>query len=275
MEMESPHPRRVAARAVGRTIEEHTALERMLARRSATRAAHSQQQQQQHDNHRRVQTQQEQQHRQPRLPRQVPSIASTAAPAAAAAAAAAANEDDRRGTRVPSPLPSLPRPSEADNHSDSPSHLDFELAIAEYPPGSPQALVLTRYAIEKHPQLSPLCKAVLVLVTQIPEGRYTTYTLLHERLLNVWGWCTRHDIGYALAESPYANTTVPCHRVIARLSRLTSDAKPQLFSFGVHCRDIRATYLLLMEEEVKFYDNGAPVREPFNGFWDIPLGFYE
>ncbi|OTA89651.1 hypothetical protein M434DRAFT_398464 [Hypoxylon sp. CO27-5] len=320
MEMEPADPGRVAARAVGRTPEEHAAIEHMLARRRAKRAARSQQYQQ-HDNHRQIQKQEHQQHAQPRRTQQVP-------PSTSAAAAAAVNDvpgatsgaaklalyhlcrlkqeyHQRRdasieikheletaiqrienhllgSTRVPEQLPSMPQHSmmddspyhSSDHHSsesasdDSDSDMDAITYLE--PPGSTRELVAIRTIIRTEPMLSDLSKIILLLVTQIPPGCFTTYSNIHQHLLSVWGECDVRQIGQVLTENPFTNYIVPCHRVVGSWGRLGPSAKPQLLDFGMHCQDIEDTYDRLRDEGVKFYDNGAPIGDPFSDFWGCP-----
>ncbi|KAI1143904.1 hypothetical protein F5Y05DRAFT_362964 [Hypoxylon sp. FL0543] len=308
MEAQRADPRRVAARAVGRTREEHAALERMLARRRAGQPTDPRQQHQQHEVHgqtQKVRDQLQAPHLQPQRTQELSPMNLTATSGVAnealgarndhagvasehrnlldreypqqhrlasyeeerqrEEAAVQRNESRHRGDLVRGPLPPAPAPFTADDASDSSDSSDVE-EMSE----SLHALVYGRTAIQDHPELSPLCKAVLLLVTQIPEGRFTTYAHIHQRLLNADAryFCDIHHVGLALANSPFPNSVVPCHRVVGRVTRLARDAKPQLLDLGVHCRSIRDTYMLLMNEGVRFHDNGAPIDGPFCGFWD-------
>ncbi|KAK0704784.1 6-O-methylguanine DNA methyltransferase [Lasiosphaeris hirsuta] len=57
--------------------------------------------------------------------------------------------------------------------------------------------------------LSPFQKSVLLLLLQIPPGRFTTYAVLASHLST-----SPRAVGNALRRNPFA-PQVPCHRVVA------------------------------------------------------------
>ncbi|KAI1417642.1 hypothetical protein F5Y13DRAFT_201217 [Hypoxylon sp. FL1857] len=302
MDMEPADRRRVAKRAVGRTPEEHAALELMLTRRRLERTTSYEHRQHHNDQHRIHKRQPPQALRQQRT-QQASSSASSASTTVIKEEPGLS--DDR--VRVPAAhRPDTPgeeyvrqrfnnldvreheeaeiQPEHYDRHhipcpqSFLPMDMDFELdedeemdpeeAAESYEASDrSQNLVAARLFI-RHSNLSNLCKVILLLVTQVPEGCFTTYSDIHQHLLDVWGLCSLRQIGQCLAKNKWDPELVPTHRVIAQWGGMGYLRAPS--NFGVHCQDIDDTYSRLRLEGVKFNDRGSPIGIPFWSFLGRP-----
>lgn len=127
----------------------------------------------------------------------------------------------------------------------------------------------TRALIRSHPQLTKNAKTVLLLVTQIPRGRWTDYETLQEHInesktrleLN---FLSKSGIGMArcLEECPFANADVPCHRVIGERC---FDGRGFAW-LGSH----RHNAGLLQDEGVRFDGALNPYGRPFDDFRGCP-----
>ncbi|KAI1417641.1 hypothetical protein F5Y13DRAFT_151501 [Hypoxylon sp. FL1857] len=145
---------------------------------------------------------------------------------------------------------------------DLPYH---EARADKYEATEPQAeLTETRRQIRAEPGLSHQCKIVLILVTQIPRGRWTTYATIHVHLLEMGYFCLEGQIGDVLAENTLGGA-VPCHRVIAKCGFL---GRPM--DLGRHCGNHEEVVELLSEEGVKFRADGSLTDDAFRDFVGCP-----
>ena len=153
------------------------------------------------------------------------------------------------------------------------SHALFSSTNKQAIQTSTLALEEARYKISTHPKLTPYCKRVLTLLTQVPKGQYTTYKALANASANL---ALSHDeepkigaksvgcaraIGSAMRNNPFA-PVVPCHRVVA--------ADGQIGGFkgdwGEEGRFVSEKKRLLREEGVRFDGHGRVVGCPFINF---------
>ncbi|KAI0841574.1 hypothetical protein F5Y06DRAFT_194063 [Hypoxylon sp. FL0890] len=285
MEVPPADPRRVAARAVGRTPEEHAALERALARRRARRAARSQQQggtpkrrqespapaAGQSINETRITTTAKPQltpeERQLNAFKRLFAIpwfkdAVLVAERERLASIRRA-ENRRRGIWDPEPIPRLlqgwirrlpvPPRSYYENLAD-------EYEAHEQDPG----LVETRARIRAETGLSEIWRIVLLLVTQIPWGRWTTYPAIHEHLRETGCQCPAYQICQALCKNPLGDA-VPYHRVLASAGGF---GRPM--NVGYHCEDEEEMCELLLQEGMELRADGSPKGVVFREFVGCP-----
>ncbi|KAI0011776.1 hypothetical protein F4779DRAFT_156944 [Xylariaceae sp. FL0662B] len=244
MEIPPADPRRVAARALGRTPQEHVALEHELARRRAERA---------YERPIPQRTPRGIERRRQRQPR---------------------THVHRHGGVGPSRV-AEPEPQVQDDpgvlfrrYFDPSPERNAEAAAYEAAYEAAERdpeLVATRAAIRSQPGLSDLCKTILLLTTQIPPGRWTTYCALRDHIRD-----TDHcpypvlSVGTYLNQNPLGRA-VPTHRVVGQFGRF---GRP--FQWGVHCDDPEETADLLAAEGVGFKIDGNPKGSAFREFVGCP-----
>lgn len=127
-------------------------------------------------------------------------------------------------------------------------------------------MVETRALIREYPGLGDNTRTVLLLATQIPQGRWTDYQTMQEhisltksrRTLNFLG-SNGVGIGRALALNPLGNDMVPCHRIIGGCC-------PEGVDLGEHDGDVD----LLLAEGITFDAVMNPCGVPFSGFRGCP-----
>ncbi|KAI0131740.1 hypothetical protein F4776DRAFT_627692 [Hypoxylon sp. NC0597] len=266
MEVPPADPQRVAARAVGRTPEEHAALEQALAKRRAQRAA--QRQQRQRINKRTK--------RRPKSPE--PEESSNENRVVTIAKPEPALEELKLDvSRWLDDIPGeLEQPMTADEYE---RQALFHLIIRNSDPGPPSrplapclaympvsdeawadryeasetdaVLVKARRQIRAEPGLSDLCKIVLLLTTQIPFRSWTTYKAIQDHLIMIRRGCPIYEIGQFLAQNPVGDA-VPCHRVIASAGGF---GKPM--DLGWHYDNREEMLELLLEEGMEIKSDGS------------------
>ncbi|KAI9872967.1 MAG: methylated-DNA--protein-cysteine methyltransferase [Pleopsidium flavum] len=99
-------------------------------------------------------------------------------------------------------------------------------------------------------------KKVLLLLTQVPPGRYTTYAALSSFLHS-----SPRAVGNAMRNNPFA-PTVPCHRVLAANGGIGGFGG----DWGAEGKHAKEKTRLLREEGVKFDGKGKVVGQPFSKF---------
>ncbi|KAF2090128.1 DNA binding methylated-DNA--cysteine S-methyltransferase, partial [Saccharata proteae CBS 121410] len=115
--------------------------------------------------------------------------------------------------------------------------------------------------LEISPDLTPFRKFVLILLTYIPRGRYSTYGAMSSYISRNHQKCSARAIGNAMRNNPYA-PIVPCHRVLAH------DGKIGGFGgeWGEQGKHAAEKKRLLAEEGVAFSSTGKAVGKPFENF---------
>ncbi|KAL1866875.1 hypothetical protein Daus18300_006578 [Diaporthe australafricana] len=109
--------------------------------------------------------------------------------------------------------------------------------------------------------LTPFRKSILVLLTQVPRGHYTTYQALADHISEKSHRSSARAVGSAMRNNPFA-PVVPCHRVLASDGTIGGFGG-QWGEDGQHAAEKRA---LLREEGVKFDGKGKVVGHAFRGF---------
>jgi methylated-DNA-[protein]-cysteine S-methyltransferase len=116
----------------------------------------------------------------------------------------------------------------------------------------------SRAKIAAHPGLSDFRRRTLLLLLQVPRGRFTTYQALADALGKRRA---ARAIGGVMRSNPFA-PAVPCHRC------LPSDRRVGGY-FGendVRSAKVQRKIRVLKEEGVEFDDVGKAVGEPFKDF---------
>lgn len=173
--------------------------------------------------------------------------AATASPTAKAHAAA----DRSRYTALPT---TAPVPTPADGRGAG--------------AGAPDPLATTRRSIRAHPALTPYRRTILLLLTQVPRGRYTTYKALSEAAARLSPSCTTSNpraVGSAMRNNPFA-PAAPCHRVLAADGRIGGFKGEWGAEDGGEGAFVREKRRLLREEGVRFDGRGRVVGGAFGGF---------
>ena len=165
-------------------------------------------------------------------------------------------EDD---IQMPTPVPSL------NTKSEKPASL--LPYVPDHAPIGPVDLAAIRAKIEAHASLTRFRKQTLLLLTQVPRGRYTTYQALADGITKTSPTLTdgkkssARAIGSAMRNNPFA-PEVPCHRCLA------SDGK--LGGFGGvwddESENAKKKRRMLREEGVRFDGKGKVVGGPFRDF---------
>ncbi|KAI1263975.1 hypothetical protein F5Y18DRAFT_92849 [Xylariaceae sp. FL1019] len=280
---------RVALRAVGRTPEEHAALEAALARRRARRVTrHSPPIRSQNQPHRGP----------PGLYIAAEHLHSpTPSPPLLSRANAQTTRPNRSGKTVNHSREFLQIMQETEKYRkkslrrdpspkyrhyrdiDSPDDYDDEQRRLWWPDSMPdfieegekyeraetnQELIDVRAAIRERTDLSMLCRRVLLLVTQIPEGQFTTYRAIQEHLCEVEGIRSVTQVRQVLRKNPFPSIhggAVPCHRVIDRSGPFDHD-----MAIGLHSQDPGSCERLLFSEGTSI----NPRASTFRGFAGCP-----
>lgn len=144
--------------------------------------------------------------------------------------------DDHSAAQQPPSKPPLSEPDPADQPTHSPE------AIAQ---------LITTSA-----DLTPFRKKVLLLLTQVPPGRYTTYAAMSKFLHS-----SPRAVGNAMRNNPFA-PTVPCHRVLAANGGIGGFGG----DWGAEGRHAAEKMRLLRGEGVRFDGRGKVVGRAFTGF---------
>lgn len=128
--------------------------------------------------------------------------------------------------------------------------------------------------IRRAPALTPFRKHVLLLLTQVPRGRFTTYKALAAAAAahSSKSASSARAVGSAMRNNPFA-PTVPCHRVLAADGKIggfkgewtgrSGGAKGIAAEEGEFVTEKRA---LLKSEGVKFDGAGRVIGTPFVDF---------
>ncbi|KAK7704753.1 hypothetical protein SLS57_010377 [Botryosphaeria dothidea] len=128
--------------------------------------------------------------------------------------------------------------------------------------GSPAPELLeARETIFSSKDLTPFRRFVLILLTYIPRGRYSTYGAMSSYITTQHHKSSARAIGNAMRNNPFA-PTVPCHRVLAhdgRIGGFGGDWGEQ----GRHAAEMKR---LLAEEGVKFDSGGKAAGGPYTDF---------
>jgi len=104
--------------------------------------------------------------------------------------------------------------------------------------------------------LTPYRKKVLLLLTQVPPSRYTTYAAMSTFLKS-----SPRAVGNAMRNNPFA-PAVPCHRVLAANGGIGGFGG----DWGAEGRHAKEKIRLLREEGVRFDGKGKVVGRPFTEF---------
>ena len=110
------------------------------------------------------------------------------------------------------------------------------------------------------PPLSNLAKRVLLLVAQVPYGRYMTYIALSEVYRERWGMTSRTHMGATLKKQEWWEK-VPVHRVIAKNAGIDGQIE-----WGQHGQDVETRRKLLEEEGARFDSRGNLLGASFREF---------
>ena len=110
------------------------------------------------------------------------------------------------------------------------------------------------------PTLSILATRVLLLVAQVPPGRYTTYVALTDHYRQRWGMTSRKNIGSVL-KRPQWWDIIPVHRVILKQVWVGGSLE-----WGNHGQPLRERIEMLEDEGVRFDVEGKPLGSTFTNF---------
>lgn len=113
---------------------------------------------------------------------------------------------------------------------------------------------------DHHPPLSNFAKRTMLLVAQVPPGRYTTYIALAEFYREKWGMMSRTAFGGALRKNEWW-PLVPDHRVVASNGGVGRGS-----DYGNHGASAEDRVEMLREEGVRFDINGKLLGGSFSGF---------
>lgn len=104
--------------------------------------------------------------------------------------------------------------------------------------------------------LTPFRQKVLLLLSQVPRGRYTTYAALSTFLHS-----SPRAVGNATRNNPFA-PRVPCHRVLAANGGIGGFGG----EWGAEGKHAKEKIRLLREEGIKFDGKGKAVGRPFTEY---------
>lgn len=113
---------------------------------------------------------------------------------------------------------------------------------------------------DNHPPLSTFAKRTMLLVAQVPPGRYTTYIALADFYHEKWGMMSRKAFGGALKKNEWW-PLVPDHRVVASNGGVGSGV-----DYGVHGASVEDKVEILREEGMRFDRNGKLLGGKFSDF---------
>ncbi|KAF2764345.1 DNA binding methylated-DNA--cysteine S-methyltransferase [Teratosphaeria nubilosa] len=109
--------------------------------------------------------------------------------------------------------------------------------------------------------LTAFRKQTLILLCQVPRGRYSTYQALSDYITTSSHKTCARAVGNAMRNNPFA-PEVPCHRILA--------ADGTLGGFGGHWGEsgkfASKKHELLYEEGVRFDSKGKVKGPPFRDF---------
>ncbi|KAI1323468.1 hypothetical protein F5Y16DRAFT_343782 [Xylariaceae sp. FL0255] len=270
------HQERVALRAIGCTPEEHAALEAALVRRRARREAIFNPPPP--PSARRPQPPGLTMNIEPAHPREPPlSVNSRSDDPERRRIAALGRElyECFKGAERER-LRAMRRDRYGDRGSPSPEREwwrpptpDYEAQADEYEcRETNQELIDVRAAIRERTDLSELCRIVLLLVTQIPRGQFSTYRAIQEHVSTVLRVCPVRQIGQVLRKNPFPfvqGGSVPCHRVIDRSGPFGQNISP-----GFHAEDPETSRDLLADEGVALECASMRTRSTFREFAGCP-----
>ncbi len=137
-------------------------------------------------------------------------------------------------------LPSIPATTKDANPQQQ--HADIDETIS--------------HLIATSTDLTPFRKKVLLLLTQVPPGHYTTYAALSTFLHS-----SPRAVGNAMRNNPFA-PTVPCHRVLAANGGIGGFGG----EWGEEGKHAKEKIRLLRGEGVRFDGKGRVVGRVFTGF---------
>ncbi|CAJ2510022.1 Uu.00g059220.m01.CDS01 [Anthostomella pinea] len=162
--------------------------------------------------------------------------------------------------------PTYRRRVDVDPYHQYPPRPDYAAQADAYEAAEPDAaLVEVRAALRAHLGLSDLARLVLLLTTQVPAGRFTTYRAMQEHVSEVrFGLCAVRQIGHCLRKNPLGDR-VPGHRVVGQYGMFSRPLE-----WGMHCRDVEETVRRLGEEGVRFKADGNPKGSAFREFVGCP-----
>lgn len=156
------------------------------------------------------------------------------------------------------PSPSSPADKKSTTTTSHSNHDKPTESVQEQDPD--MSIQLQRIASSK---LTPFRKHMLILLCQIPRGRYSTYQAMADHVTRTSHKSCARAVGSAMRNNPFA-PGVPCHRVLA------SDGTLGGFngSWGEDGLYAKEKKKLLEEEGVRFDSRGKVKGPPFKEFWD-------
>ena len=115
---------------------------------------------------------------------------------------------------------------------------------------------------ETNPPLSNLATRVLLLVAQVPPGRYTTYIALGDHYKERWGLMSRKNLASGLKKkNAQWWDVVPVHRVIAKNAGIGGSLE-----WGDHGQSVDERIELLEGEGMRFDSRGKLLGSTFTEF---------
>lgn len=113
---------------------------------------------------------------------------------------------------------------------------------------------------DHQPPLSNLTKRAMLLVAQVPLGRYTTYIALAAFYHEKWGMAPRKAFGGALKKNQWW-PLIPDHKVVASNGGVGREV-----NYGDHGASIEDRIEMLREEGMRFDINGKLLGSSFSEF---------
>lgn len=113
----------------------------------------------------------------------------------------------------------------------------------------------------KDSNLTPFRKRMLILLCEIPRGRYSTYKAMSDHVTKTTHKTCARAVGSAMRNNPFA-PGVPCHRVIANDGSLGGFCG----YWGENGKFASRKHELLHQEGVRFDSRGKVKGPPFRDF---------
>lgn len=127
-------------------------------------------------------------------------------------------------------------------------------------PKEPEAYSNELRAAVEASGLSKLAQRVLLLISQVPVGHYTTYIALKEWYCEHYNMAPKSHIASALRKNAFA-PHVPDHRVVA-----SNGGLGRVLDWGDHGEDWEVRMEMLAEEGARFDRNGRLLGASFTSF---------
>ena len=167
---------------------------------------------------------------------------------------------DSRGDELQEPAPiRSPQPSSSHTTRTPTLVLEPEPELDEVNE-EPMSVTSAIGHVSDSTNLTDSCKRILLLLPQIPYGRYTTYKTLQEHIHATWHMTSVRIIQLSIQKNRYPGI-IPCHRVVAGNGGIGRGTE-----WGDHGFEVGERREMLREEGVRFDKNGRLLGPGFFEF---------